>query len=168
MLDNLTKPHMVKYLKNIGEYVNDDKDANANTKWWVEEDSGVKFLDLSNINHTKRLHHFCFSSIKAEEDFVENCWKKCLDETNLIPAYQVVINDEEMFLDTLHFFKGFLSNTTDKENLTFDNKQSSPTCVSTQNPDCLSGCIITQNVAKESELFETQEALKTYNYHCVL
>ena len=80
----------------------------------------------------------------------------------------MVINDEEMFLDTLHFFKGFLSNTTNKENLTFDNKKSSPTCVRTQNPDCFSGCIITQNVAKESELFETQEALKTYNYHCVL
>ena len=31
MLNNLTKLDMVKYLKNIGEYVNDDKEANANT-----------------------------------------------------------------------------------------------------------------------------------------
>ena len=31
MLNNLTKPDMVKCLKNVGEYVNDDKEANANT-----------------------------------------------------------------------------------------------------------------------------------------
>ena len=67
-------------LENISDYLIDD------TKWWVEEDSGVKFLDLSNIAHAKKLHHFCFYSIKAEEDFVKNFWKKCLDKTNLIPA----------------------------------------------------------------------------------
>ena len=31
MLNNLTKPDMLKYLKYIGEYVNDDEEANANT-----------------------------------------------------------------------------------------------------------------------------------------
>ena len=31
MLNNLTKPDMVKYLKNIGEYVNEDEEVNANT-----------------------------------------------------------------------------------------------------------------------------------------
>ena len=122
-----------------------------------EEDSGFKFLDLSNISHTKKLHHFRSSSIKAGEDFVKNFWKKCLDKTNLIPAYKVVINDKEMFLDTLHYFKRFLPNTTNKENLTTDNKKSSSTCVSTQNSDCVSGCIIMKKVDKESELSETQK-----------
>ena len=42
-----------------------------------------------------------------------------------------------MFLDTLHYFKTFLPNTTNKENLTTDNKKSSSTCVSTQNFDYL-------------------------------
>ena len=102
-------------LENIADYLIDD------TKRWVEKDSGVKFLDLSNISHTKKFHHFRSSSIKAEEEFVKNCWKKCLDKTNLIPAYKIVINDEEMFLDTLHYFKRFLPNTTNKENLTIDN-----------------------------------------------
>ena len=55
-------------LENIADYLIDD------TKWWVEEDSGVKFLDLSNISHTKELHHFRSSSIKTEEDFAKNCW----------------------------------------------------------------------------------------------
>ena len=89
---------------------------------------------------------------------MKNCWKKCLDETNLIPAYKVVINDEEMFLDTLHFFKRFLLNTANKENLTTDNKKSSSTCVSMQNPDCFSGCIITKTNTKESELSETHRS----------
>ena len=31
MLNNLTKPDMLKYLKYIGEYVNDEEEANANT-----------------------------------------------------------------------------------------------------------------------------------------
>ena len=31
MLNNLTKPDMLKYLKNIREYVNSDEEANANT-----------------------------------------------------------------------------------------------------------------------------------------
>ena len=123
-------------LENIADYLADG------TKCWVEEDSGVKFLDLSNISHTKKLHHFCFSSIKAEDVFVKKCWKKYLDKSNLIPAYKVVINDEEMFLDTLHHFKRFLPNTTNKENLITDNKKSSSTCVSTRNPDCFSHCII--------------------------
>ena len=30
MLNNLTKPDMLKYLKNIGEYVNEDEETNAN------------------------------------------------------------------------------------------------------------------------------------------
>ena len=97
-------------LENIADYLIDD------TKWWVEEDSGVKFLDLSNISHTKKLHDFHSSSIKAEEDFVKNCWKKRLEKTNLIPAYKVVISDKEMFLDTLHYFKKFLPSTANKKN----------------------------------------------------
>ena len=88
-------------LENIADYLADG------TKCWVEEDSGVKFLDLSNISHTKKLHHFCFSSIKAEDDFVKKCWKKYLDKSNLIPAYKVVINDEKMFLDTPIISRGF-------------------------------------------------------------
>ena len=63
-----------------------------------------------------------------------------------------------MFLDTLHYFKRFLPNTTNKENLTTDNKKSSSTCVSTQNSDCVSGCIIMKKVDKESELSETQRS----------
>ena len=89
---------------------------------------------------------------------MKNCWKKCLDKTNIIPAYKVVINDKEIFLDALHFFKRFLPNTTNKENFTTHNKKSSSTRVSTQNPDCFSDCIITKNVAKENELSQTHRS----------
>ena len=63
-----------------------------------------------------------------------------------------------MHLDTLHYFKRFLPNTTNKENLTTDNKKSSSTCISTQNPDFVSGSIIMKKVDKESELSETQRS----------
>ena len=139
-------------LENIADYLIHD------TKCWIEENSGVKFPDLSKISHTKKPHHFHSSSTKAEEDLVKNCWKKCLDKTNLMPAYEVVINDEKFFLDTLHYFKRFLPKTTNKENLTTDNKKSLSICVSTQNPDCVTGCIITKNVAKESKLSETHRS----------
>ena len=84
-------------LENIAEYLTDD------TKWWIEENSGVKFPDLSKISHTKKLHHFHSSSTKAEENFVKNCRKKCLDKTNLMPAYKVVINDEKHFIISRDF-----------------------------------------------------------------
>ena len=89
---------------------------------------------------------------------MKNCWKECLDKTNLIPAYKVVINDEEMFLDTLYYLKRFWPNTSNKKNLTTGNKKSSSTCVSAQNPDSVSGCIVTKNAAKESELSETHRS----------
>ena len=69
-----------------------------------------------------------------------------------------------MFLDALHFFDRFLPNATNKENATTDNKKSSPTCVSTQNPDCFSGCIITKNVAKETKLFETHKSTENIQF----
>ena len=73
-----------------------------------------------------------------------------------------------MFLDTLHYFKRFLPNTTNKENLTTDNKKSSSTCVSTQNSDCVSGCIIMKKVDKESELSETHKSTENIQLplHC--
>ena len=49
-------------MENIADYLIDE------TQWWVEEDSGVKFLDLSEIMFSKQLHHFHSSTIK-EEDF---------------------------------------------------------------------------------------------------
>ena len=118
----------------------------------------LKFQIYQKLVIQKNPHHFHSSSTKAEEDLVKNCWKKCLDKTNLMPAYEVVINDEKIILDTLHYFKRFLPKTTNKENLTTDNKKSLSICVSTENPDCVTGCIITKNVAKESKLSETHRS----------
>ena len=92
------------------------------------------------------------------KEIVKNCWKKCLDKTNLIPAYKVIINDEEMFWDTLLYFKRFLSNTANKENLTTDNKTFLSTWITTQNLDWASSCIITKKLAKERKLSETHRS----------
>ena len=59
-------------LENIADYLIDE------TQWWDEEESGVKFLDLSEIMFSKQLHHFRSSTIKVEDDFTNSCWEKCL------------------------------------------------------------------------------------------
>ena len=56
--------------KNTADYLIDK------TQWWDEEDSGVQFLDLSEIMFSKQLYHFLSSTIKAEEDFTSRCWEK--------------------------------------------------------------------------------------------
>ena len=54
-------------LENIADYLIDE------TQWLVEDDSGLKFLDLSEIEFSKELHHFRSSTIKPEEDFTNDC-----------------------------------------------------------------------------------------------
>ena len=79
------------------------------TLWWVEEDSHVKILDLSEIVFSKPLHHFRSSTIKIKEDFTDSFWEKGLDNKNaLIPAYKIVINNQKVFLNTLHYFKNLV------------------------------------------------------------
>ena len=63
-----------------------------------------------------------------------------------------------MFWDTLLYFKRFLPNTANKENLTTDNKKSLSTWISTQNLDWASSCIITKKRAKERKLSETHRS----------
>ena len=71
-------------LENIADYLIDE------TQWWVEDDSGVKFLDLSEIQFSKELHHFHSSTIKAEEDFTNDCWEKftntCIQNSHRQPG----------------------------------------------------------------------------------
>ena len=90
-------------MENIADYLIDQ------THWWVEEGSGVKFLDLSEIVFSKQLHHFRSSTIKVEEVFTNSCWKKCFANKNsLIPVYKIVINNQEVLLNTLHYFKNLI------------------------------------------------------------
>ena len=58
---------------------------------------------------SEQLHRFHSSTIKAEEVFTNSCWGKCLANKNsLIPAYKIVINNQEVLLNTLYYFKNLI------------------------------------------------------------
>ena len=88
------------------------------TKWWVEEEFVIRFLDISKCSSSKKVIHFRSFSIKAEEELLKDCWQKCLDNRNkLIPAYKIIE-------DVSNKFSNNLPNTTlnSHTNITFENK----------------------------------------------
>ena len=86
-------------LQNISDYLL------AKAKWWVEEEFGVRFLDISKCSSSKKVNRFRSSSIKAEEELLKDCWQKCLDNRDkLILAYQIIVNNKDVLLKTLDFF----------------------------------------------------------------
>ena len=86
-------------LQNISDYLLDK------TKWWVEEEFGIRFLNISKCSNSKKVNHFRSSSIKAEEEFLKDCWQKCLDNKGkLIRAYKITLNDRDVLLKTMDFF----------------------------------------------------------------
>ena len=77
--------------------------------FWEETNNGVVFFDTvpsQNVS-TKTLHHFRSFTAKKEEDYVKECWVKCLENPNsLIPAIKIKANDEGLIqhLGSLNYF----------------------------------------------------------------
>ena len=110
------------------------------TKWWVEEQFGIKFLDISKCSGSKKVNHFRSSSIKDEEKLLKDCWRNCLDNRDkLIPAYKIIVNNKDVLLqktldkfsnqqvteDVSNKFSNNLPNTAFNSytsNTTFENK----------------------------------------------
>ena len=40
-------------------------------------------------------HHFRLWSILLERNYLENCWKLCLEDQNLIPVVNIFVEDED-------------------------------------------------------------------------
>ena len=58
--------------------------------WWNECDAGICFNDSEPRSDTSlRVHHFRTSNIKEELSQLDLFWKKCLENTDLIPAQKV-------------------------------------------------------------------------------
>ena len=61
--------------------------------WWVEENDGVRFQDMSKTETKLQKHHFRSSNIQREQQHVQECWQKCLLQKNkLIPAFKLKVN----------------------------------------------------------------------------
>ena len=44
------------------------------------------------LNCKTKMHHFRSSSIKTVSDYVHECWLKCLNDTDMIPAYKIKVS----------------------------------------------------------------------------
>ena len=66
---------------------------NSDSKWWTETEKGILFFDNikknDGLNCKTKIHHFRSSSIKTVSDYVDECWLKRLNDTDMIPAYKI-------------------------------------------------------------------------------
>ena len=84
----------------------------ADNKCWEETQNGVSFLDLDFRDTDIKLHHFRSSSIVSVSKYLNDCWNKCvLNSNSLIPTHKIKIYSESnnkyetKSLQTLTFFK---------------------------------------------------------------
>ena len=68
---------------------------NSDLKWWTETEKGILFFDNikknDRLNCKTKMHHFRSSSIKTVSNYVHECWLKCLNDTDMIPAYKIKV-----------------------------------------------------------------------------
>ena len=61
---------------------------------WIETENGIEFYDYHFHNLPKKPHHFRSYSISEEINYVNNCWKKCLEKANeTIPAISIKVEE---------------------------------------------------------------------------
>ena len=62
--------------------------------WWKHTLEGVEFLDGPDEQNTRPcgpvLHHFRSSNMKLEDNHLQNCWKKCLDEGEIKIPHRLI------------------------------------------------------------------------------
>ena len=63
--------------------------------WWFETTDGIIFNDVEkNSNSHLQPHHFRSTSLKQVKSYLESCWKQCIENTKLIPANKIIIENE--------------------------------------------------------------------------
>ena len=63
--------------------------------WWEENLFGFVFNDVKENQSTNIApHHFRSWNILTERNYLQNCWKLCLEDQILIPAVNIFVVDE--------------------------------------------------------------------------
>ncbi|XP_065672107.1 uncharacterized protein LOC136089935 [Hydra vulgaris] len=92
-----------KLLEKSADYLVEDINV-----WWKEVEDGVVFFDINYPNNSKKIFtHFRSSSMQQQSEYLEKCWKHCLENKHKIPAYKITVNANVFYLDTLQYFQIF-------------------------------------------------------------
>ena len=66
--------------------------------WWRRDLRGVEFFDgQDEVDYRPEgpfLHHFRFSNMKIEQDYLAESWRKCLSDETIIPHIVLTCRDE--------------------------------------------------------------------------
>ena len=90
------------HLESISDYLLDKK------PWWQETDIGVMYFDVENeLGGEMRqscinLHHFRSSTLKKEVANTNECWLKCINKKEVIPAKMIKVcysTDEKVIIN---------------------------------------------------------------------
>ena len=77
------------HLQSISDFI-----ACGEGVWWCQNLSGVEFLDgpdeLSTRPQGPKLHHFRSSDLRKEEQHLEQCWRKCLNDDAVVIPHRII------------------------------------------------------------------------------
>ena len=115
-------------LKRIADYLLNEK------IWWEENTNGVVFYDIDNNDQENTIHHFRYSSLKAESKYLGKSWEECLQDThNKMPAFKIKVHNgdtsEIIYLKTLKHFANkvpFKENTNNTVNVSLTMMDTTP------------------------------------------
>ena len=65
--------------------------------WWKQNEFGIEFFDCLELPiepNFPTLHHFRSSSYKQEETYLDECWRKIIDDDIIIPIDILKVEDE--------------------------------------------------------------------------
>ena len=84
----LHRSYFQSHLERIADYLLEEK------VFWKETPEGITFFDVTPVQSSMHLHHFRSSTIASEVKYVKRCWVRCLEDSSLIPAYRITVEDE--------------------------------------------------------------------------
>ena len=65
--------------------------------WWQKHDVAIEFFDVSKapVHGGPQLHHFRSSNFLKEKMYLQQCWEKCIQNINILPANIIRIDQED-------------------------------------------------------------------------
>ena len=144
------------YLESISDYLLDKN------YWWQETDIGVMYLDVENElggelrQSCINLHHVRSSTLKKEVASTSECWLKCINKKDVIPAKMIEVHDgadekNTINLSNLIYYKQLQIRNNDER--LFENRSEPPSEIISDNQE-LTSIEINQSLPSAENTFD--------------